>query len=442
MEIRDAGQVRQNELRRSPAAGIEEPHAFANVTDSFQKGAPTADAKNGAAPATPVSLKRAAGVLLRREVKGDAQVKWTKDISVSGSPLIVPGGNLFVSERYPEKSLHAYDPVTGMEIWKQKYADEGPQAPALGSDGNLLIAGNDGKLHVGDPSTGKDVWSLPVGGLSSGVTAYDDGRASFSADGKLVCIDLKSRKVISSTPLSHGFESPPVVGKDGTVYGGGHDGHVYALEPGTGNEKWKYKTGEMIRNSPTVGPDGTVYVASIDKTLHAIDPATGTGKWKFPTNHWIIESPSIGLDGTVYVGNSDNFVYAIDPSTGEKKWEFYVGAEVRVTPTPADDGILYVVTDRNLVIGLDQATGAKAFQYHADSYIHCQPACDGRGSFFFGCNNGKLYAMNVQAVTDRIQMEEEAKNPTVAASADAPKVEQAEEFIIVDGVKLDKKKEA
>jgi len=435
MEIRDAGQVRQSDVSRPPAAPPAEQQAAVSVTDSFQKGA--------AAPKAPVDLKKAAGVLLRTARKGPVEVKWTKEMQVMGSPVLGANGTLFVSERYPEKSLHAFDPVTGMELWKQKYGngDNGPSAPSIAPDGSLLVAGDDGKLHNVDPATGKDNWSMTVN-IGSGITVYDDDRISFRSGGSMVCLDLKSRKIVSKTPLTGNFESTPVVARDGTVYGGGHDGRLYALEGGTGREKWNYDTGGMLRNSPTIGPDGTVYAGCIGNSLHAVDPATGQKKWSVDTGGYILESPVIGQDGTVFFGNNDNYVYSIDPATGKENWKFYCGGEIRVAPTPADDGLLYVVTDRNVVLGLDQASGGKAFEYHADSYIHCPPACDGKGNFFFGCNNTKLYAMNVPEVAERVKAEEESRNPEAAAAAEsAHTVEKKETFVVVDGVKLDVKKQ-
>ncbi|MDQ7822221.1 MAG: PQQ-binding-like beta-propeller repeat protein [Candidatus Eremiobacteraeota bacterium] len=431
MEIRDRGSLIPGDRTQPQAAGNESPQAFANISDAFQKSASSAP---------PVDIKKAAGALLTGSTKKTAEVKWTKELSVMGSPVLA-GSTLIVSDRYPDKALHAFDAKTGSELWQKKMGSDGPPPAVLAPDGSLLLVEDDGCLHALDPATGDDKWKLPIGSSAASITVYEDGRASMRGDGGLIAIDLKNRKITARTPITQNFESDPVLGKDGTVYGGGHDGCVYALESGTGKEKWKYKTGDMLRNSPAVGPDGTVYAGCIDKTLHAIDPSTGEGKWEFPTGHWILPTPVVGPDGTVYVGNNDNLLYAVDPVSGQHKWEFYIGGELRVEPVPAENGLLYVVTDRNMVLCLDQQTGVKQMQYHADSYIHCPPACDGEGNFYFGCNNGKLYAMNVPALTMKAEAEKIAKNPEAAPVEQQKTVEQDEEFIVIDGLKLPKKKE-
>jgi outer membrane protein assembly factor BamB len=435
MDIRDKAPIMQNVAQQPPVADLEASQASANITDAFQKNVSSAP---------PVDIRKAAGALLSGSGKKTAEVKWVKPLSVNGSPLLGPDGRLYVSDSYPEKALHAFDAESGVELWRKPMGGErGPFSPDLAPDGSLLVGASDGFLRSLDPTTGNELWNLPTDGFSSGITVYKDGRASFRSGGELICVDLKTHKIASKTPLPRDqeFESDPVLGPDGTVYGGGHDGNVYALESGTGREKWKARTDDMLRNSPTVGPDGTVYAGCIGKAVHAIDPANGSEKWKFPTGHWILPSPVVGPDGTVFAGNSDNLVYAIDPVTGKEKWEFYMGAEIRVAPTPADNGLLYVVTDRNKVICLDQTTGIKMMQYDADSYIHCPPAADGKGNFYFGCNNGRLYAMNVPSITERVKMMEVARNPEESNAAEQSHVvDQEDNFVIVDGMKLEVKK--
>src|SRR5437762_859739 len=70
------------------------------------------------------------------------------------------------------------------------------------------------------------------------------------------------------------IESMPAVA-DGLVYFSAGDGHLYALESGSGHEKWNAALCCMLNTSPTIA-DGTVYLAaSEDKTfqdyLYAFD---------------------------------------------------------------------------------------------------------------------------------------------------------------------------
>jgi hypothetical protein len=47
--------------------------------------------------------------------------------------------------------------------------------------------------------------------------------------------------------------------------------------------KWSFRTGGMVIGSPTV-TGGVVYVGSDDGNFYAIDQGTGAQKWKFAAN--------------------------------------------------------------------------------------------------------------------------------------------------------------
>ena len=67
-------------------------------------------------------------------------------------------------------------------------------------------------------------------------------------------------KLTWKTHLNHWVYSSPVLGAKGTLYVGGIDFHVYALNP-EGDVKWKHLTDWCVLSSPAIGPDGTIYFA-------------------------------------------------------------------------------------------------------------------------------------------------------------------------------------
>ncbi|WP_435348669.1 PQQ-binding-like beta-propeller repeat protein [Haloarchaeobius sp. HRN-SO-5] len=57
---------------------------------------------------------------------------------------------------------------------------------------------------------------------------------------------------------------------DGPVFVGSLDTNLYALDAGTGDERWHFEADELLYSSPTVA-DGTVFVGSFDNNLYALD---------------------------------------------------------------------------------------------------------------------------------------------------------------------------
>ena len=86
-----------------------------------------------------------------------------------------------------------------------------------------------------------------------------------------------------------GWGNPTVVG--GTVYVGGENGEVYALNAATGHLRRTYATGDPGRTDPTV-TDGVVYLGTDDGKVYALDAAT------------------------VYVGSEDCKVFALNAIPG------------------------------------------------------------------------------------------------------------------------------
>lgn len=380
-----------------------------------------------------VDMAKAAKILMARQ-GSEIEKAWTVPGTSSGSPVRGPQGEIYIA-RSQEDEVVSLDPTDGHVLWTATPGGGHTTPPLLTPDGTLLVGGKDNQLYALDRTNGEVLWSVPVSGGAGWPFMGKDGRVYMSRGGSLCGFDLQRREVVSETPLQHNFEDRPVVGKDGTIYGGGHDGDLYALEPGTGAVKWHTPSGGMLRNSPAIGPDGTVYAGCIGKDMVAFDPADGHEKWRFPTPHWLLPSPVVMDDGTVLAGCNNGDLYALDPATGKKKWCFTMDGEVRTEPAPSRDGVIYAVSDRNTLYGIDANAGTQLWSAKAPSYVHCPLAPDGRGSFVFGSNDHTLVAMRDPATTTRVAVEE-AVMADPSTPAPAPTIEVEDGWIVVGGVRV------
>ena len=114
-------------------------------------------------------------------------------------------------------------------------------------------------------------------------------------------------------PSSALIGAPPLVGADGTLYLGGRDGVVTALDL-AGNTRWRYETGSDISATPLQGPDGSIYVGLYDKRLIALDPR-GRLRWQVRLNGAVRSRPLIAPDGALYVGTVGGILYRLAPAT-------------------------------------------------------------------------------------------------------------------------------
>ena len=269
--------------------------------------------------------------------------------NADSAPAVGPDGTIYSyqNEGWPGPGkLVAIDPVSKSIKWM--YGDsalgEKPIGFNYGSpvvttvlDGsqtkNLVIiagaANNDGShsiFAVRDDGTSATLlwsavsgyhWNNPV--LSNdGKTVYQAGFTDWGGD-NLYAFDVASGALKWSMVTTGNHFSTPVIGTDGTLYLGGHNGHIVAIkDDGTsGSIKWtldlpndngECTTPAVISSNPAV-----FYVGTSNSKFYAIkdNGSSGAILWKMvlcgaPT------TPAVAADGTVYFQSGDKLV-ALEP---------------------------------------------------------------------------------------------------------------------------------
>jgi outer membrane protein assembly factor BamB len=221
------------------------------------------------------------------------------------------------------------------------------------------------------------------------------------------------------------MSSPVVVGN--TIYVGSTDGHLYALDRGTGARRWAFETHARVPSTPAVA-NGLIYVLSYDDTLYAVDTASGHAVWKYGTGgehrytathlhgtspvheampdpyDTYLSSPAVA-NGMVYFGSSDSHVYALDAATGVLRWKFKTGDVVHSSPAVVD-GVVYIGGWDTWFYALDAKTGALRWRLktgddpdtHNQVGVQSSPAVVD-GIVYFGCRDSHLYAVGARTGT-------------------------------------------
>ena len=209
--------------------------------------------------------------------------------------------------------------------------------------------------------------------------------------------------------------SSPAVDRD-TVYIGGGDCGVYALDAASGTLRWSYQANKeqipgvartrplqmgllinpQVRSSPAV-VDGSVFICGADHHLYALDAADGEPRWSF----WAGSRASPAVSGgTVYVGGHGamrgvvhGVVHALDAATGAPRWQYQAadlafGGDHR--PPAVADGVVYLTArtgkHSGAVVALDAATGQRRWLYQCRAPITTPPAVAG-GLVYAGTGN-------------------------------------------------------
>ncbi len=262
----------------------------------------------------------------------DGSLKWRyrAGTNVHSSPAIGSDGTIYFGQMYSEYYPGYFNALNPDGTLKWRYPTDCDiySSPVIGQDGTIYFGTwsmeNDNYIYALYPD-GSLKWRYWIGtGYSSCSCVYSspaigsDGTIYFIASGSYgsYLYALHSDGTLkwrSQEQIEFSSRCTPVIGSDGTIYGGG--GWFYAINP-DGTVKWRYSSGG-VGSAPLVGSDGTIYFGGgvgWGGGLLALNP-DGTLKWEYYVgNIGVKSSPAIGSDGTIYFGCDDGYFYAVHGS--------------------------------------------------------------------------------------------------------------------------------
>ncbi|HIL57521.1 MAG TPA: hypothetical protein EYG39_06405 [Rhodothermales bacterium] len=313
---------------------------------------------------------------------------------------------LSVESAFSSAAREAEAPAPPLEqVWRVNAdAGFGAAAPAVFTDGRVLVGTRDGGVLVIDGRTGETVGKGDVGDAIDGrleamgplvfvpVTKGREGLVAFDAVRSAKRWGVRGTEHVGGAKLS-----------GGVLVAAAHDGTVRGIEPQTGRELWAERMGETAQVHASVVLAGDLaIVADTDGWVRAFDPQTGAVRWDahvgapvyrtpaasgalavFPTTRgalvaldattgaerWRVESaagvrwatPALG-GGRVFAGGTDGRLLAIDAGTGEVRWARPFDGVIAAAPLSAG-GLVYVGTYRNELVALDAETGAEQWRH-------------------------------------------------------------------------------
>lgn len=164
--------------------------------------------------------------------------------------------------------------------------------------------------------------------------------------------------------------------------------------------KWEFKTNSPIFSSPIIS-DNTVYFGGTDSLLHAVNIESGKEVWTFRTRGEI--RSDVCIDGnTLYLNGGDGSIYKLDKTTGLTLWKFQTKGEKKVDfadyfhSTPVlNDGILYFGSGDGNFYAVDSKKGKEIWKFKTENAVHTTAAIS-NGKVFFGSFDGYVYALDLQ----------------------------------------------
>jgi PKD repeat protein/outer membrane protein assembly factor BamB len=232
--------------------------------------------------------------------------------------------------------------------------------------------------------TGEDVFSSPV---VANDTVYFGGD-----EDKIYALNADTgTQIWNFTTTGASWSSPAVT--NGIIYYGGLS-KFYALNATTGDFLWDFSSGQ-VESSPAVA-DGIVYFGSNNHKVYALFADNGTQVWSFSTGEAVQSSPAV-VQNVVYIGSYDSKIYALNAVTGTKIWEFNTGSPIQSSPA-VTNGIVYIGSWNGKIHAINADSGSEIWNFSASAQVDTSPAV-ANGVVFFGSRDHKVYAVNANTGT-------------------------------------------
>ncbi len=204
---------------------------------------------------------------------------------------------------------------------------------------------------------------------------------------------------------TRGAITASAVVRDGVVFVGSRDAHVYAVDIRLSRVLWKRRLswiGEV--ESAVVVCDERVIAGSNDRTLYALRATDGTILWSFPTDGFVRGAPA-AVGNRLFVCSSTGTVFGIDADTGREIMRFRSKTPFRGGPAAtaqrvvvaSEHGVIsaFSPTDASLLFQVDLATPVDATPLLVEDRvyvatragtIHCLGATNGKELWRFGAD--------------------------------------------------------
>jgi len=131
---------------------------------------------------------------------------------------------------------------------------------------------------------------------------------------------------------------------------------------------WHYQPQKDISATPPIAVGDSVFFGGTDGIVRALDEESGQVKWSFATGGRIFYPPDFS-DGRLFTGSGDGWVYALEAATGESLWRFRAAPVDRRIPVYGRVSSTWPVASGVLVDG-NRAYAAAGIAGHDGTYVY------------------------------------------------------------------------
>lgn len=341
------------------------------------------------------------------------QWKFKTDGGISSSPICV-GDTIYFGSK--DGYIYSVNTKTKDQIWR--YQVGSPILCQIVVYNDMIFFSSKEIFYTLNINTGEEIWKYDTKAedryklrkdqwdYHDASPIIDNNVAYFgSGSGFVYGLDVLTGKVVweFKTEKQAAVRSTPLI-NEGVMYFGDWNGIYYAVDINSKQVKWMLNYSEPFQSSSAIA-DTSIFFGGRDTNIHAVNIVTGQEKWTYkePEGSWITGDPII-QDGIVYFPTSDEKkVYAMSISTGKIEGVYNIYKNSFSKPLIYNN-VLYVTTGDAYA---SPGTGKlEAFDLNGDKKCLWEVQMDTGAVFtspvivndfiYYGCEDGYLYAVDLK----------------------------------------------
>lgn len=214
--------------------------------------------------------------------------------------------------------IAAYEAKGGKLLWHTPMPRFSPYSALSFGDGKIFLGFENKSLYAFDAKTGKIVWqSVQLADLPFSAPVFVDGRVYIGTGNTVYSFDSSNGTILWQKVLEIETGHGALAYFNKTLYGGGRDGKLFALQASEGGLLWIKDLGlGPIESSGLIdGKNKKIYLATQSNKVAAVNITNGEvvsqvtlsddprGVWK--------NSPAVDK-GRIYIGSLDRTFYALE----------------------------------------------------------------------------------------------------------------------------------
>ena len=172
-----------------------------------------------------------------------------------------------------------------------------------------------------------------------------------TSEGRLKCLDIKTKKLLWQTPKGPTIYSTPFVGA-GVVVAAVSDGEIAGYNPKNGKKLWSFNMGSAVPGDGVAVENAYGYIGGSSGEFVKFDCKTGRVIWKKKIGDGLFQGrPTIAGD-RILAGCWDKYLYCIDRENGDVVWKWTNGSAQKlyspgnVVPVVSHGKVFIVAPDR------------------------------------------------------------------------------------------------